>query len=196
MKVGLVLSGGGAKGAFQIGAEKYAREKAGYKWSVISGISVGALNGAMFAMEKYDQAETLWRQIGKSVFGKRLSKWRAVRALLLGKRSIMNMAPLRKLIEQEILIQEIGVDLHIGFVSLESGLYYSVSNKDDAQRIDIRKAILASIAMPIFMEPIEVSENCQFGVDGGLRNGSPIGPVMKSDVDEIIIINCNPRIAG
>ena len=46
-KVALVLGGGGAKGAFQVAAEKYAREVKGYNWSVISGVSVGALNGTI-----------------------------------------------------------------------------------------------------------------------------------------------------
>ena len=46
-KVALVLSGGGAKGAFQLTAEKYAREVKGYRWDVIAGDSVGALNGSM-----------------------------------------------------------------------------------------------------------------------------------------------------
>ena len=46
-KVALVLSGGGAKGAFQFTAEKYAREVKGYHWDVIAGVSVGALNGSM-----------------------------------------------------------------------------------------------------------------------------------------------------
>ena len=43
-KIALVLSGGGAKGAFQFMAEKYAREVKGYHWDVIAGVSVGALN--------------------------------------------------------------------------------------------------------------------------------------------------------
>ncbi len=41
-KIALVLSGGGAKGAFQCGAEKYAREVKGYHWDIIAGVSVGA----------------------------------------------------------------------------------------------------------------------------------------------------------
>ena len=59
-KHALVLSGGGAKGAFQFMAEKYAREVKGYHWDVIAGVSVGALNGTMLAMEKYDRIEEIW----------------------------------------------------------------------------------------------------------------------------------------
>ena len=62
-KIALVLSGGGAKGAFQFMAEKYAREVKGYRWSIIAGVSVGALNGTMLAMEKYQRLEEIWRTI-------------------------------------------------------------------------------------------------------------------------------------
>jgi NTE family protein len=40
-KVALVLTGGRAKGAFQYGAERYAREIKGYSWDIIAGVSVG-----------------------------------------------------------------------------------------------------------------------------------------------------------
>jgi NTE family protein len=59
-KTALVLTGGGAKGAFQFGAEQYAREVKGYEWDVIAGVSVGALNGTMLAMHKYRELEELW----------------------------------------------------------------------------------------------------------------------------------------
>jgi NTE family protein len=62
-KVALVLSGGGAKGAFQAAAERYAREEKGYNWDIIAGVSVGALNGGMLAMKKYARVQELWETI-------------------------------------------------------------------------------------------------------------------------------------
>ena len=62
-KTALVISGGGAKGAFQMMAEKYAREQKGYRWDIIAGVSVGALNGMMLAMQKYARLEELWRNL-------------------------------------------------------------------------------------------------------------------------------------
>lgn len=46
---GLVLDGGGARGAYQIGAWKALRE-AGVKIEAVAGTSVGALNGALICM--------------------------------------------------------------------------------------------------------------------------------------------------
>lgn len=59
---GLALEGGGAKGAYQVGAWKALRE-AGLKISAVSGTSVGALNGAMIVMDAPEQAAELWANI-------------------------------------------------------------------------------------------------------------------------------------
>ncbi len=55
----LVLAGGGAKGAYQIGAWKAFLEL-GIKFSAVSGASVGALNAALIAQGSYRKAEELW----------------------------------------------------------------------------------------------------------------------------------------
>jgi len=67
---GLVLSGGGAKGAYQVGVWK-ALEDYGIsnQITVISGTSVGALNAALFACSDLGEAEKLWREeVGYSSF--------------------------------------------------------------------------------------------------------------------------------
>ena len=52
-KQGLVLSGGAAFGAFQIGALQAAKQLGYIKWDLIAGVSVGALNGTMIALDKF-----------------------------------------------------------------------------------------------------------------------------------------------
>ena len=59
---GLVLEGGGAKGAYQIGAWKALKE-AGIHIKGIAGTSVGALNGALIAMDDFEKAERIWETI-------------------------------------------------------------------------------------------------------------------------------------
>ena len=60
---GLVLEGGGAKGSFQIGAWRALRE-AGIKIKGVSGVSVGALNGALICMDDPEKAEDIWHNPG------------------------------------------------------------------------------------------------------------------------------------
>lgn len=62
---GIVLEGGGARGAYQIGAWKALKE-AGIKIKGVSGASVGALNGALMCMDDLEKAEYIWENISYS----------------------------------------------------------------------------------------------------------------------------------
>ena len=59
---GIVLEGGGAKGAYQVGAWQALKE-AGIKIKGIAGTSVGALNGAMMCMDDLERAERVWSHL-------------------------------------------------------------------------------------------------------------------------------------
>lgn len=59
---GLVFDGGGARGAYQIGAWK-ALEEVGIKIQAVAGTSVGALNGALVCMGNLEQAENIWKKM-------------------------------------------------------------------------------------------------------------------------------------
>ena len=56
---GLVLAGGGCKGVYQIGVWRALREM-GVSITAVVGTSVGAMNGALVALDRYDEAVTLW----------------------------------------------------------------------------------------------------------------------------------------
>lgn len=60
-RIGLVLDGGGGKGAYQIGVWKALREL-GWDRNVtaIAGTSVGGLNAALFVQGSYENAEDIW----------------------------------------------------------------------------------------------------------------------------------------
>lgn len=67
-KIGLVLAGGGAKGAYQAGALRYLAEQ-GFSPDVIAGTSIGALNGAVLSSYRpfplaVDKLNELWAQLG------------------------------------------------------------------------------------------------------------------------------------
>ena len=66
--IGLVLSGGGAKGAYEVGVWKVLQEEGlSTRVKVISGTSVGAINAVLFATRP-TAAQTLWRENMKDVF--------------------------------------------------------------------------------------------------------------------------------
>jgi NTE family protein len=69
-KIGLVLAGGGAKGAYQAGAIKYLAE-IGFVPHIIAGTSIGALNGAVLASnsnfhDAANQLDLMWTDLGKA----------------------------------------------------------------------------------------------------------------------------------
>lgn len=187
-KTALILSGGGAKGAFECGAEKYAREVKGYTWDLIAGVSVGALNGAMLAMEKYDRLLEIWNTVtDDQVYTGGFNVWSGFK-LLLGAKSFYGNAPLRRMVEQEFQTGTFKVDLRVGAVSLVSGEYIQFK----PNMLNFWEAVLASTVMPIIWEPLEIAPEYQSMVDGGVRNISPLGDILDENPDEIVIINCSP----
>jgi len=188
-KTALVLSGGGAKGAFQCGAEKYAREVKGYHWDIIAGVSVGALNGLMLAMEKYQRLFEIWNTISNDQVYTGGFNLLSTLKLLFGAKSFYGNQPLQRLIHQEFEPQKISLDLRIGTVSLVTGEYVEFRGDDPY----LEQAVLASTIMPIIWTPVDVSSIHRSMVDGGVRNISPIGDVLDADPDEVVIINCSPQ---
>ncbi|MCD6471499.1 patatin-like phospholipase family protein [bacterium] len=66
-KIGLVLGGGGAKGAFAAGALKAIYDKIYPKWfDIVSGTSIGAFNGVLASLGQVDKME--WFNTGRSSF--------------------------------------------------------------------------------------------------------------------------------
>lgn len=70
MKLGLVLAGGGAKGAYQAGVLQYLWE-IGFEPHIIAGTSIGALNGAVIAAspsfsQGVNRVNKLWDELGQS----------------------------------------------------------------------------------------------------------------------------------
>lgn len=66
MKVGLVLAGGGSRGAYQIGVWKALSELNIDKYiEVVSGTSIGALNAMLFLQGNFNLAEEIWCSLTK-----------------------------------------------------------------------------------------------------------------------------------
>ncbi len=187
-KTALVLNGCGARGAFQFAAEKYAREVKGFKWDIIAGVSVGALNGVMLAMEKYQRLEEIWKTITwKKVHSGRTNLWTAIK-LALGATSVYGAEPLCKLIHREVDVEEIKVPIRVGTVSLYTGEYRYFTRKDP----EFKDALLASATIPILWPPVDISPEFRGMVDGAVRNISPLGDVLDADPDVVVIIDCSP----
>jgi NTE family protein len=185
-KVALILSGGGARGAFQVGAEKYARQVKGYQWDIIAGVSVGALNGAMLAMHRYARLMELWDHISNDQVYTGGFNLVSLFKIFFGAKSFYGNGPLRSLLEREFEAGRIIDDLHVGAVSLISGEYVQFTRES----LELSKAILASASIPVVWPPVDIAADYPAMVDGGVRNISPVGDVLELEPDEIVVINC------
>jgi NTE family protein len=202
-KIALVLSGGNAWGSFQFGAIKYIEEEIrkkfpGFDYSIIAGVSVGALNGVMLAMEKYDKLKEVWNNISNDQVYKGKISWTAILKILLGAKSVLSNKPLQTKLDQHVFLKDVKsdkYDLRIGAVLLVSGEYKAFKPSDFDKDEDFRKAVLASTAIPLIWEPVKeinLKNNLHLEnlVDGGVRNVSPLGDILDEDPSEVIIINC------
>lgn len=66
-KIGLVLEGGAAKGAYHIGAYE-ALEELGIEIDGIAGTSIGSINGAFLVADKLNLARSFWRNVDYRFF--------------------------------------------------------------------------------------------------------------------------------
>lgn len=74
-RLGLVLEGGGAKGAYQFGVLKSFKE-AGIEFDVVAGTSVGTLNGALWATDSLSRAAEIWTDLSlDKIYPPRVWKW-------------------------------------------------------------------------------------------------------------------------
>jgi NTE family protein len=201
----LVLSGGGAKGSFQIGVLEHLILEKKLDFEIICGVSVGALNASYLAQAKFVKGneqesfknleaafrnlKDLWlNQIkgNDSIYSTRFGKYLGI---LLGADSIYEPGGLKKLLRQHIKAEQLnqsGRILKIGFVSLDSGEYKIADQSDPA----IFEHVIASSTMPLFFPPVEI--NHEHLVDGGLRDITPLGSAFKEKPDEIYVVYASP----
>ena len=184
----LVLSGGGVRGSFAIGALKYLIEQ-GETYDLICGVSVGAINSAFLAQyvdqkQGIKDLECLWLNLETKDIYK--NWWPFRRFSVLWKKSLYNSKPMRELIERAIdpaKIRESGKILQIGSVCLDTSLYRQVDQNSEY----LLDAIKSSAAIPFLFEPHSV-EPGTLDVDGGIRENAPISAAIRMGADHITVI--------
>lgn len=199
-KYGLVLDGGGARGAYQIGAWKALKE-AGVKISAVAGTSVGALNGALICMDDLEKAEKIWSEMEFSRVMSVDDDW--MRQFFQGEQKLgdilaelgrvfrdggVDAAPLRKLIHENVDEEKIrgcGKEFFIVTFSLTDmkELELSVSDIPEGRLEDF---LLASAYLVGFKnEPMEDGKRY---IDGGIFNNVPADVLVEKGYTDLIEI--------
>jgi len=174
--VSLVLGSGGARGLAHIGVIEWLTEN-GYDIQSISGSSMGALIGGIYATGKLDIYRDWTMQLEKMDVLRLLDFSFGAGGLIKGERLI------------NVLRDQIGrhqiEDLPFSFTAVASDL-------DNQKEVWLNKgplfdAIRASMAIPSIFTPVEYKGKRL--VDGGLLNPIPIAPTLKDNTDITIAVN-------
>ena len=185
--IGLVLSGGGGKGAYQVGVLKVLQEQGLLDdVTAIAGASIGAVNAMLFAMGDIKIMYDAWKEIDMdTVFDIDLNMI-AERRLYFSRNEMLAM------LERFIDIEKIKAD--------KRDIYFSISKVNEVQEAvsveyrklsdydveTIKKLLLASTALPVMYEPVEIDGN-QYR-DGGMLDNEPIQPLYDAGIRQFIVI--------
>jgi NTE family protein len=179
--VALVLGSGGARGNAHIGVIQVLEEQ-GFDIVSVSGCSMGAVVGGMYAAGKLP-AFTEW------VLG--LSRFNVFRLVDM---SLLSMGAIRGekvyAILDALLGDQLIEDLPIPYTAVATDL---VKQQEVwFQSGSMMDALRASVAVPGLIMP--VTEKDRFLVDGGLLNPVPIMPTVADQADLIIAVNLNTNV--
>ncbi|MDR2599319.1 MAG: patatin-like phospholipase family protein [Oscillospiraceae bacterium] len=171
--IGLVLSGGMAKGAYQLGALQAINTV--FKPSVISYVSsasIGALNSYLYLTNNLDKGVELW----SSVSSENSRTWVT---------TLLKSSFLQNAIKSILSKEEITNVFYVPLVNLRKRkLSYIDFGKVSPENIE--SYLHASVAMPIYNSAVQINEDYYY--DGALIDNIPIHPVLKHSIDYIICI--------
>ena len=197
-RYGLVLAGGGAKGAYQLGAWKAMRE-IGISFSVVAGTSIGSINGALVASGSYEDAENLWHtaSIDKGVNitaelrdPENLFSLKNFPALIkeVWKNGGIDASPTKALLQQFIDEDKVRKsDIALGLVT------YSLSEYEpkeifieDIPEGQLHDYLLASSKVPGISN---VGPEGERFLDGGVYDNTPVEMLLKNGYNKLIVVD-------
>ena len=190
----LVLAGGGAKGSYQIGVWR-ALQELDWHPSIITGASVGTLNGCMFAIGKAKEAEELWRSLEihdvLDVPATRNPEELNSFFLDVIRSGGLNVEPLGERIDA--LIDEEAVrrsPIHFGLVMTEMSTLRSIQCPIEAiPQGHLKDYMLASSACFPALRPREI-DGVKY-IDGGWRDNMPLDLAASMGAEELLAVDVN-----
>ena len=196
MKTGLVLSGGGSTGAYQMGVMK-ALQELNIKCDIVVGTSIGSINGAMYVSNSLDKAEEMWNKLNfKSVFSEDI-KYESqkdefdvikkyIKVATKGGIEPNNLK--QNLIENIDLDKFYNSDIDYGLTTVNFPSLKTLKlTKKEIKREELFDYIIASSTVfPVFK--LKNINNKRY-IDGGVRDTMPYDLAIKMGADKLIIVN-------
>lgn len=177
-KLGLALSGGGAKGFAHLGVFKLL-EECGLKPDIIVGTSAGALMGALFA-DGYSPTEI------QDLFIKR--EFSDFAQLQIPKSGLFDSKRFRYFLRRQLrakTFEDLSIPLVVVATDLDNG------ESHEFRSGPLVEAVTASCSIPILFSPVVI--NGVHYVDGGLFHNFPVS-IIREECERIIGVNVSPLI--
>lgn len=176
MKIGLVLSGGGARGISHLGMIK-ALEEEGIEFQCVSGVSAGALAGAFYCAgySTTDICDILIKTNFLNTFRPAFN-WKSLLNIQRASMELTKYFP-------ENSFEDLKKPLFVTTTDITKGKtkVYKKGN--------LIEPLLASCSIPVVFDPIKIRSRVL--VDGGLLDNLPTAPI-KKECDKIVGMHCNP----
>jgi len=189
MKKALILTGGGARGAFHIGVWKYLQEQ---KWTpdLICGTSIGAINAAAIGSGlPLASLQKIWTTIHRTrIYRSKLLKSLGSALFRKPLKPLLDTGPLREMITKHLdltALRQSPIDIIVTAVNVVNGRLYLFNQHE----IDVDH-LMASSAMPILF-PWQYIDGEPYW-DGGVMANTPLFTALQKEMDEIIVVLLSP----
>jgi NTE family protein len=212
--IALLLQGGGALGAYELGVLRHMNEQHMLPLRLVAGVSIGAVNAAVLvgsrSADPLTALETLWKKLtvptlpfapqvveqNLALFGNpHMSKMRLDYWNLSQWQAIYSPEPLKALLHELIDFDKLNASpttLQLSTIQLESGEIEIFSNRN-GQTIGVDE-VIASLSIPPMFPPVDIRGKHYW--DGGLFDNAPLGAMIDALPDDdhtrFIIVNLFP----
>ena len=189
----IVLSGGGAKGSYEVGVWKALR-KLHIKYDIVTGTSIGAINGMMMAQKEFYKCLSIWNNINYNVLYdnfKQINNSKEMYLEYLNKiaEGGIDTTKIEQLINDNYKPTKLyNSKIAFGIISFNLSTRKVVASTKKNTRPDkLKKYILASATCFPFFKPTKIGNDLL--VDGGYYDNLPINLAIELGATEIIAVD-------
>ena len=213
MKRAVVLSGGGTKGAYEVGVWRALRELS-VDYQIVTGTSIGSINGAMMAAGDFEKCESMWYEMTMGdLMSETHTSGKTLRKLFSGDIYDMDLletslttggvdnSPFRGFIEKNIdedKIRKSDCDYGLVTVRITDRKPFCLPKKDIPKGLLKDYVIASSSVYPVF--PMHMIGE-DYYIDGMYHDNLPIDLAASMGAGEFVVVDLHsdpqhPNYAG
>ncbi len=194
MKTAIILSGGGSKGSYELGVWKALR-KLHIKYSIVTGTSIGALNGALMTEKSYFKAKKIWKKLNlEYLFDKKPKSMKNIDVFNLFRDSFLqnggeNTEKIEQILKETINIRKFyksNIDFGLITYNFTDKTPLCLTKREIPEDKLLDYLMASATCFPAFkMKDIDGSKF----IDGGFYDNIPVNLAIEMGADNLIIVD-------